>query len=235
MCLGRMPRCLGAARLAPAACMPAQPPQLCAVFVSWYDKNFDARTSGTDDGFARRVQPGVHPGTPPCGTLANQGADARCILSDTGSEHQRIEAAQRRRQRPDCPTGTVDEQRNRLGRPRVGALQQRRHVARYLRHPQQTGGAVVQQIVHRLGGHLPPLHQVQNDGRVKRPTARAHHQTIERRKSHGGGDALPRIHRAQAGTAAQMRHNRAAPPPGACSRPASTWPCGGCRLKLGPI
>ena len=69
----------------------------------------------------------------------------------------------------------------------------------------------MQQIMHRLSGHLPLLDQVQNDGWVKSTAARAHHQTIECRKAHSGGGALPRIHCAQVGTAAQMRHNRTTP------------------------
>ena len=44
---------------------------------------------------------------------------------------------------------------------------------------------------------------------VERAAARAHHQAVERRKAHGGGDAVQLAHRAEACAAAEMRDDRA--------------------------
>jgi hypothetical protein len=63
---------------------------------------------------------------------------------------------------------------------------------------------VIQQVRHHREIHLPLAQQIEDDARVKRPTARAHRQAIEGGKSHGGGNAAPLSQRTHARSAPEM-------------------------------
>ncbi|MPN30131.1 hypothetical protein SDC9_177589 [bioreactor metagenome] len=58
------------------------------------------------------------------------------------------------------------------------------------------------------------LHQIQQHARIDAAAARAHHQPVQRGKTHGGGDAAAAQRGAQAGAAAQVGHHHALVGPG---------------------
>ena len=79
-------------------------------------------------GPARGVGGGIEAHAQPLGAPADRLADRCGVLADAGGEHQSVDAAECRRQRAQLLGDAVDEQLDRLMRPRLGARQQLAHV-----------------------------------------------------------------------------------------------------------
>ena len=76
----------------------------------------------------------------------------------------------------------------------------------------------VEQLLHASGAHPALADQVQQHAGVERAAARAHQQPVQRGEAHGGGDAAPVPHGAEAGAVAEMRgHDTTRAPPAAPS------------------
>ncbi len=68
---------------------------------------------------------------------------------------------------------------------------------------------LVEQLLHLRGRQAERLEQVQDDTRVHRAGPRAHAEAVERGEAERAVHALARLHRAQAGAAAEVRDDHA--------------------------
>ena len=97
----------------------------------------DGAVRGGNARAARSVRGGVEANSKPFGVAADALPDLRCVLADAGGEDKRIDAAEHRSQRAQVFRDVVDEQLDRLLRPRIVARQEVAHVIADLGHPEQ--------------------------------------------------------------------------------------------------
>ena len=126
------------------------------------------------------------------------------------AEHEPVDAAQHRRQRPRLPHHAAREQGQREPRRLGAAGDQLARVGTLAAHAQQPA-VVIQQVLHRRCVQPARLHQPQHHPRVEPAGARAHHHAVQRRHAHRRVRAPPAAQRAQAGARAEMGHDH---PPG---------------------
>ena len=143
--------------------------------------------------------------------LAHEGV----VLTDTGSEHEQIQAAQDCGQRADLAHDAAHVERQRDAgafASLTGIILVLYHHARFGRNPGNTekAGLVVKRAAHFFQRKSFDLHQVEQSAGIERARAGAHHQAVKRGKAHRGGDAFQVLHSAQAGPAAEVRNNGAA-------------------------
>ena len=130
----------------------------------------------------------------------------RIVLADAAAEGDHIDAPQHRRHGADAleqPGGEHGDGQLAAGVARGGGLTQLAHVSAELGQPQQAA-AVVQGVVQFGRAQALVLQQVQQQPRIHRAAAAAHHQPLQGGESHGGGHAAPLPDRAQRAAGTQM-------------------------------
>ena len=142
----------------------------------------------------------------PCCVATNLFAQRSAVLADTCREHDRIHAAERRRQRAQLAPDPVDVERDRGLRSRLVTRFERSHVARDAGHAEQAR-LLVDQLFDRTRVHLELVQQVEHHTRIEIAASRAHWQPIGRGESHRARDAPACVDRTHAGSVAEVQHD----------------------------
>jgi hypothetical protein len=136
-------------------------------------------------------------------------SNLRRALADTGREHEAVEAAEDRGERPDLLDCAVDEIVDRQARAGLGAREEIAHVVAHPRYSEQTRLLVEDRL--DLADRQPqPLKEIEDDARIQGARPCAHAQAVERGEPERRVDAPGVLHRAQAGAAAEVRDDHPA-------------------------
>ena len=108
------------------------------------------------------IQVDAQPRRIPADALTNR----RRVLADAGGEDQGVEPTERGGQRPQLASNSIDEEIDGLPGARVGALEERPHVARDARHAQQTR-LLVDEAFDRACVHLLLVEQVEDHAGIQ--------------------------------------------------------------------
>ncbi|ABA53469.1 hypothetical protein BURPS1710b_A1059 [Burkholderia pseudomallei 1710b] len=174
------------------------------LLVGRHDEHRDAAPVAADGLRIARVRVRIELDAEPAQPLAYRRARLRLMLADARREHERVEAAERRREPRGLARDPEREQFERVARAGRRIGEQRARVAAHARHAEQAR-AVVQHLLDVVERPAERLLQMQHDARVERAAARGHRNAVERREAHAGVAAHARVERAQARAAAEMR------------------------------
>ena len=115
------------------------------------------------------------------------------VLADAGGEHDRVEPAERRRERAELAPDPVDEEIDRglrrAGRcsPRASACRSRCPTRRAARTAGRCSFSIARASMPQL------VHQVEHHAGIEAAAARAHRQAVDRGEAHRARDALARL------------------------------------------
>src|SRR5262249_12787861 len=129
----------------------------------------------------------LHP--QPCGIAADPFTNGRAVLSDTGCEHQGVQAAERRRKRAHLAPDAIHVEVDGELRPGIVGGEELPHVAGDPGDAEQAR-LVVDQLLDGARIHPALVHQVEQHARIEGAAARAHRQAVD------GGEARPSRHAA---------------------------------------
>src|SRR6185437_8773425 len=118
--------------------------------------------------------------------------------SDAGREDDRIDSAERGRERAELTPDAIEIEIDGELCARLIARQQRAHVARDAGHTEQAR-LIVDELLDCACVHAALIHEIEDDTRVERAAARTHRQAFHGGETHRAGHALARLHPAHAG------------------------------------
>jgi hypothetical protein len=133
-------------------------------------------------------------------------ADAHVVLADAGGEHHCVETAQLQHERADVPADTVHVDVVGLLRVLVALVDELLNQAEVVGPGQPLqAGALVEQGVDLVDGHLALAVEVEDDAGVDVAGTRAHDQALQRGQAHGGVDGPAATDGGHRGTVAQVQ------------------------------